>query len=254
MEFHQSEFEVRLPIGYRDESGKIHRRAFLRKMRGHEEALLYDTSLQGGRLVTELLTGCMVRLGDLAHVDAQILSELYSVDRNYLLLELRRLTLGDRMPATYYCPGCRAPVALTEDLATLAVGRFEGDRVPEDIHLELEDGYVDRQGRRHTAVILTLPRGKDEEFVAPLATRDPLKAQDALMLRCIKKFGDLPHSALEAYGVKILRELTMGDRLRLQESFNGRTPGVDFVRQVQCPSCGVQFEGMLDVSHFFVCG
>jgi hypothetical protein len=131
---------------------------------------------------------------------------------------------------------------------------LDEDQIPGDIHLELEDGYVDRQGRRHTELTLTLPRGRDEEFVAALAVKDPLKAQDALMLRCIKKFGELPRSALEAYGVKILRDLTMGDRQRLQGCFNGRSPGVDFTRQVQCPSCGADFEGMLDVTHFFVSG
>ena len=254
MDTYQSEFEVRLPIGYVDAAGNNHRRAFLRKMRGHEEALLYDPALAGGRLVSELLGGCILRLGDLEQVDAQILAELYSADRNYLLLELRRITLGDRMPATYHCTGCRSPVAVTEDLATLDVRHFPEGELPQDIHLELEDGYVDRHGQRHTTLTLTLPRGGDEQFVASLADKDPLKAQDALMLRCIKKFGDLPKAALEAYGVKILRELTMGDRLRLQGSFNGQTPGVNFVRQVQCGACGTQFEGLLDVANFFVCG
>jgi hypothetical protein len=254
METYQSEFEVRLPIGFQDAEGALHRSAVLRKMRGHEEAALYDPDLSGGALVTTLLTGCLVRLGRLTSVSREAVSELYSADRNYLLLELRRITLGDRMPAVYSCPACGARVAVTEELGALPVRRLDDGEAMPEIRLTLEDGYTDRQGVRHTELTLTLPKGVDEEFVAPMVARDPLKAQDALMLRCIRRFGDLPRAKLEAYGVKILRDLTLGDRRRLQACFNEKTPGVDFMRPVACTACGAEFSGVLDVSHFFVAG
>src|SRR5512142_329935 len=104
------EREITLPIGYCDEAGHMHRRAVLRKMRGHEEALLYDSSLSAGQLVTALLRSCLLRLGDLPNIPAKTVSNLYSADRNYLLVELRRFTLGDSMPCTYACPSCNADV------------------------------------------------------------------------------------------------------------------------------------------------
>ena len=64
----QREFEFTLPVGFTDATGRVHRKAVLQKMRGHEEALLYDPSLSGGRLVTELLRSCLVRLGELPGV------------------------------------------------------------------------------------------------------------------------------------------------------------------------------------------
>ncbi len=254
MDNYQSEFEVRLPIGYRDPDGTVHRRVFLRKMRGHEEAVLYDPTLSGGALVTELLRGCLVPRGSLARMGRDTVSGFYSADRNYLLLELRRITLGDLMEATYPCPACGAMVGVTEDLGLLPVRRLEEGEPLSELRLTLEDGYTDRKGVRHTDLTLTLPTGTDEEFVSPMVAKDPLKAQDALMLRCILKFGDLPRAALEAYGVKILRDLTLGDRRLLQECFNDRTPGVDFVRPVSCGACGTDFSGVLDLSHFFVAG
>lgn len=254
MSGYQSEFEVHLPIGLTDRAGSVQRQAVLRKMRGHEEALLHDTGLVAGRLVTELLKNCLVRLGEETPVSAETVQKLYTADRNYLLLELRRITLGDQMRATYTCPRCNRAVHVTENLSDLAVRWLEPDQILEDIDLELEDGYTDRQGTRHTEMTLTLPTGVDEEFVTPLVARDPLKAQDALLLRCIKRFGTLPRRSLEAYGVKILRDLTMGDRLQLQACFNGSTPGVDFTRQVVCDACGAVFGGVLDISSFFVGG
>jgi hypothetical protein len=250
----QREREVFLPVGYADRGGRIHRRAALRKMQGHEEALLYDASLTAGRLVTELLRGCVVRLGDLPEVTPELCGRLYSADRNYLLVELRRFTLGDALPCTYLCPGCGGDVALVEDLGRIEVRRLDEDRKPETTLVELEDGYVDRESGRHTELRLRLPRGDDEELVASTAERDPLRARDALILRCIESFGTLPKNALEAYGVKILRGLTLGDRRRIYRALESEAPGVDFRRPVRCPTCALHFEAFLEASHFFALG
>lgn len=248
----QREFELLLPIGYTDEAGQTHRRAVLRKMRGHEEALLYDPSLSAGRLVTELIRSCLVRLGELSPVEAGVVAGLYTADRNYLLLELRRITLGDRLQAAYRCPSCGTDVVAMEDLSRIEVRRLDEGQALADQVIQLEDGYEDRKGVLHTELALSLPRGVDEEFVSPMAAQDPFKAQDALILRCIRRFGSLPRAELEAYGIKILRDLTMSDRQRLHQALNGQSPGVNFQRTIECGRCGTAFKGVLDVSNFFV--
>jgi hypothetical protein len=128
MELNQLEYEVTLPIGFTDQTGRVHRLATIRKMRGHEEALLYDTSYSAGKLVTELLRCCLVRLGDLESVNADDVSQLYTADRNYLLLELRRITLGDKLSAVYICPRCSNNISVLEDLSQLEVRRLEEGR------------------------------------------------------------------------------------------------------------------------------
>lgn len=254
MASNQRQFEVLLPIGYTDDSGRTHRQAWLHKMRGHEEALLYDLSLSSGRLVTELIRSCLVQLGTIEDVDADLVGQLYTADRNYLLLEIRRITLGDRLAASYPCPRCGASVVVTEDLGQIEVRRLpEGERLA-DITVALDDGYTDRAGTTHVDLALSLPRGVDEEIVSPMVERDPMKAQDALLLRCIERFGGLSRAALEAYGVKILRDLTMADRQRIQAALADQAPGVNFHRIIQCGPCGSRFPGVLDVSNFFAAG
>jgi hypothetical protein len=252
MEQRQYQFTVALPVGYRDERGVLHRQAVIRKMRGHEEALFYDPELNSGRLVTELIRGCLVRLGDREPPTSEEVSHLYTADRNYLLLEIRRVTLGDQLRASYACPNCRNNIVMTEDLSKIRIRRLHDGEEPADVTVQLEDGYVDQEGTRHTEMVLRLPTGMDEEFVAPMMEKDPLKARDALILRCIERCGTMRSAALEAYGVKMLRDLTLGDRRAIDQALNKESPGVDVIHQIQCSKCGHSFLAPLDMSSFFL--
>jgi hypothetical protein len=134
------------------------------------------------------------------------------------------------------------------------VRRLDGDSPPASLAVELEDGYVDRDGVLHKSLWLRLPRGSDEELVAATAERDPLRARDVIVLRCIESFGSLQRAVLEGYGLKILRDLTIGDRRRIFEALDVGTPGVNLRRKVRCPRCDRWFSAVLEASHFFVDG
>lgn len=117
----ESEFE--LPIGYTDDAGNTHRTAVLRKMTGKEEAILADRRNQrnGGKLVTELLHSCLVRLGDMPKNGPGTVDGMYSADRNYLLLKLRSITFGSKLQARYTCSSCNETFEVVEDLDELPV-------------------------------------------------------------------------------------------------------------------------------------
>src|SRR5262249_39840035 len=117
------EFDFTLPIGYTDNEGLTHRSITLRKMTGREESILADRRFQknGGRLVTELLQSCIVRLGALEKDTAPAIVAMYSADRNYLLIKLRSITFGAEMQASYTCPHCNETVQVTENLDELPV-------------------------------------------------------------------------------------------------------------------------------------
>ncbi|KUL25593.1 T4 family baseplate hub assembly chaperone [Actinoplanes awajinensis] len=242
-------FAVDLPVGV--PAGDARRRdAELRKMCGYEEALLGDETLDGVRLVTELLAACTLRLGDVERPDRAIIERLFVADRDYLLLELRRISYGDGLSAGYPCPRCGVETVVEEDLASLPVDRLALDAPVPAPRVELEDGYLDRHGNRHTTVVLRLPRGSDEAFVSLALPNGRAQAQDALMLRCIETFGSLSRADLDAFGSKVLRELTVGDRARLVGALRGG-PGVRWQRQVPCLGCGQTAAHTLDVSDFF---
>lgn len=240
-----------LPVGFTDPAGRRHQEASLRKLRGTEEALFYDTRLSGAELVTELLRACLTRLGPVTFVESTHAVRLCSIDRNYILFELRRITFGDGWRAVYHCPACEAAVRVSEDLGIFPIRRLDPGEALGAVTVELQDGYRDRTGAVHRRVVIRFPTGEDEQFVSGLAETDFWQARDALLVRCITEFGTVPTAALEGYGVKILRGLTLGDRRRLQQALDAATPGVDFRRTVQCRACTLEFEAIADITDFF---
>jgi len=246
------ESEFTLPIGYADEEGKQHRDVVLRKMTGKEEAILADRRNQrnGGKLVTELIHSCMVKLGDLPKNGTSTVENMYSADRNYLLLKLRTLTFGPELQARYTCPECNESVQVVENLDELPVRSMGDGESPDDVMVALEDGYTDKDGQTHKAMRLRLPTGADESAVAPQIRQNVSIGKNALLARCLKSLGDVPKHRLEAIGPKIFADLTLTDRRLIDKALNQGAPGVDLIRQIDCPNCGISFKANLDMTHF----
>lgn len=246
------EIDVTLPVGFVDGEGKVHRQVTLRKMTGRDEALLADPANQrnGGRLVTALLHSCVVRLGELDTVRRGDIEAMYSVDRNFLLIRLRSFTFGAELPAAYSCPSCGDRFEQVEDLDALPVRMLADGEQPDDVAVELRDGYLDRDGSVHTALTMRLARGSDETAAAPQMRKNASLGKNALLARCLKSLGDLPPHRLDALGTKILADLTLTDRRLIDRSFNENAPGIDLVRELDCPSCGHEMRASLDMTNF----
>ncbi|GAB3433611.1 T4 family baseplate hub assembly chaperone [Flindersiella endophytica] len=255
------EYEVALPVGYLDPDGRLHRKATLRKLTGHEEALLADRKLRAnaGKLVTELLNGCLRSLGDLTQLNRQVIGDLTSPDRNFLLLELRKLTFGTDLEASYTCPACRETTMAIEDLDSFPVRVSDTAGMPE-IVVELEDGFEDRGRGRGTdgwydVLRFRLPVGTDEERVASVARENAAKGTNALLARCLVSVSgdgeEMPENRREALGTKLLSDLTMSDRARIERAFRDEMPGVDLSRDFDCESCGRPMRTTLDLTSFF---
>lgn len=247
---------VTLPIGYLDEAdGQIWRQATLRKMTGKEEALLAEPKLRGngGKLITALLTNCVTAIDGVGQISPEIISSLFSADRNFLLLELRRLTFGDEMEAHYRCPKCQGVTTVWEDLSLLDIRRVEESTVPE-VRVMLQDGYQDPDGNWQYEFIFGLPTGEDEEVAASRRDNNPTRQRDALLARCLSGVGDLEPRRIRAIGIRILEDLSMADRRLIQKSLDRNAPGPNLIREAICDRCGQNYQAMLDMSHFFPLG
>ena len=246
------EFEFELPIGYVDADGQVHRTAVLRKMTGRDEGLMVDkrNKNNAARLVTELLGNCLVRLGTVERPGPKVSQALYSADRHYLLVKLREITFGPEMEASYPCPTCREANSTTEDLSELEVVKLSNGDVPDDIVVNLEDGYYDREGQAYSTMVFRYATGVDEEKIAPTIRENPSHGKNALMARCLKALGDMPRPRVEALGTAVFGDLTLSDRALIDKALNNGGPGVKMKREITCNNCGRHFHASLDMSNF----
>jgi hypothetical protein len=223
-------------------------------MTGNDESLLADPKLRGngGKVITALLGSCVTEI-DGTKPDPAAVRRMTSADRNFLLLELRRLTFGDEMEARYRCPRCQTVTAVVEDLAGLPVRPAE-DGPGREIPVALRDGYRDPDGNWQTELVFGLPTGEDEEAAAARKDANPARQRDALLARCLRRVGTLEPRRVAALGPRVLGDLSLGDRRLIQQALDAAAPGPDLTRTITCDGCGEEYRTTLDMSHFFPVG
>jgi hypothetical protein len=247
---------VTLPVGRAgdDDEGNLCDLS-VRKMTGREEALLTDPKLRrnAGKLITALLANC-VSTADGQRMEQALARKLSSADRNFLLMELRRVTFGDEMEAHYRCPRCDGVTLVIEDLSAIEVNRLHEASGELDITVMLEDGYVDQDGKRHRELVFTLPTGEDEEVVAGRRDANPSRQRDALLARCLIRVDDMDERRVRAIGIRLLADLSMSDRQLIRRTLDEHALGPDLNRAIRCEHCDEEFRTGLDMSHFFPLG
>ena len=88
-----------LPGGYWDTNGQLHREFELAALNGRdEEELAAATAAQSATVVTEVLSRCVRRIGDISPVSPEVARQLLVADRHYLLLGLRQATFACAVP------------------------------------------------------------------------------------------------------------------------------------------------------------
>jgi hypothetical protein len=218
---------VQLPGGWLDDAGVCHRDAELRPLQGLDEEWLAELPLVTplSRAVTGLLARCVVRLGPGRPGDAT-LGALPVGDRDYLVLELRRLSFGDRVEMSLTCsrPGCGVRMDIDFPLGAIAV--HEAPQRPE---------YRLPRAGGAGAVRFRLPQGTDLEELASAGAED---LGTALLERCL--LGDEPD----------LAGWSAGQRAELELAVEEVSPKIEAELEAACPDCGhptvVPFDPVLE--------
>jgi hypothetical protein len=230
---------VTLPLGIWRE-GIRHQEAALRPLSGEDEAFLAEEcgSLPPVRQTTVLLNRCLTRLGPASPVPADAAESLAAGDREALLLHLRRLTFGERMPCVLTCPApdCGAKMDLD-----LRIGDLLQPAYPDAA--ELHEIAVPENGGSYR-VRFRLPTGADLEAAADTAGNDLPAAAERLLKRCItevKRRGD--DEPLTSTPPAVLRELP--------EAMARLDPQSEIRLELACPECGRRFTTVLDAADFF---
>jgi hypothetical protein len=193
--------------------------AELRPLTGADEEFLLDagSSLLPAERTTALLERCLLRLGPHAPAGAEQVRSLVVGDREALLLQLRRLTLGDRLLCVATCPAC-------------------GEQL--DVELRVGDLLLEPYGdapERHEGlgVVYRAVTGADQEAGARLARDDLAAAERAVLGRCVEA-----------------GELTDAVARDLPALLADADPQAQLVLRTACAACGEGFAVDLDVGAY----
>ncbi|MEV7323508.1 hypothetical protein [Streptomyces sp. NPDC093970] len=228
-----------LPGGYWDRAGRLHREFELATLTGREEELLAGAhAAHPAALVTEVLSRCLARLGDISPVPPEVARQLLVADRQYLLLRLRRATFGDRVAADLVCPwpdcGRRVSIGFSIDGVPVEEAR---ERAPAHT-ITASDG---------TEIAFRLPTGADQEELSDHLAVNEAETLTGLLARCVLRIGGQDGPP----GREAVAALPAAVRAEVEQAMRERAPSVEQTLEAECPECGRTFLAPFDVHRFF---
>ncbi len=247
-----SEGEVHdLLAGYVDEEGTVHKTYTLREMTGEDEEYVNrsDIKSNGAKVSTALLSRCATSIGSITKKSAgpkkweQIFKDILVGDRDVMLLQLRKDSIGEEIEVVHTCPNpeCKAKLKTIINVDELEIVPFDGMR---EIPFDLPKGYTDSKGVTHKTGKMRRPNGLDGEVLTPVAKNNMAKAESLLLSR-VCQFDD------GAYiDQSIMAKLSVKDRQYLQKLLNEHSFGVNMSIPVMCDRCGEEFNGTLNQTNF----
>jgi hypothetical protein len=201
-------------------------------MTGEEEEILAARNMTGNKKINSILSRCTTQIGPFAGPQvAQIVPELTQGDRTYLLLAIRRASLGNDMPFVTKCEQCDQEARFVLDLGDLEVKPMRDPKV-RTYNLELP--------KTKKKVVMKVLTGRGEEAIGKASTRGRDVVSTAILAR-VDSMDGKPCTMAD------LKSLPLMDRNHLRNSWEDHEGGVDTTVEIDCPSCGNEYETELDI-------
>lgn len=240
---------LQLPCGLGpDKEGRIQREAEIAPMTGLVRKNIARPEIRSnfGKVVDAVLLPCLKRVGTIEKVDRRVLDKLLTGDRDFLLLEIRKLSLNEKVRATMKCGACNEKVDITFDLTKVPVRRLpdKGDGI-EIVGTErvftIDWTFVDE--RASFTAKFRFPNGADQIEAAQLSTRNPVEANYKMYGRCLHEWNGQPATQVSP---TLFDDLPLPILDQIDRAFRERMPGPDLDQPVTCALCGE--DNRLDLS------
>ena len=211
-----------MPGGLVFTDGHSVQHARLRPLTGREEEWLARYSrMPAAARVTWILRECLIWLEDVP-VTINLVRQLLVGDRDYLILQLRHLTLGDEVHAVIQCPACNEKIDVD----------FRVSEIPIEQRSQTNSSHILKLADR--SVRFRLPTGGDQEAVLGMTTEE---AMDELFDRCLLDDGG--------------KEPSKGDRETISEMMGRIAPEVNLELDLMCTECNHGFIQAFDTTAYF---
>ena len=217
-----SDNTVDLPGGYITLEGEVIRTAEVRELNGRDEEAISRASTVG-RMLNLILSRGVVSIGG-KKVDEGILDNLFSGDRDALMLGIYKATFGTPAELGAYCSGC-------DDFKEIGVD-FDTDITTKVLADPIADRQFTVQGKSHEYTMV-LPNGLVQKELNSANDKTLAELGSILLKETVVAIdGDT------VYNKNVIENIGIKDRRLLTEAIAERNPGPRFDDiKVVCPDC-----------------
>lgn len=231
-----SSSEVELPGGFID-SGSLVKYVEIRELNGADEEAIAKAG-STAKALNEILQRGLVKVGGRPAKQSDF-DEMLLGDRDAVLLGIRKITFGDRVPVNIPCSGCGSMREVVVDLNT-------------DIPVkELEDPINDRRFEVTLKVgtaLVSLPNGLTQRKLMDNNDKTASELATVIIAGCLSSINGTPIS----YGTKTALELSIKDRESIVAEIADRNPGPRLGGVVKaCEACGSDLFVPLSLADLF---
>lgn len=220
---------VAIPHGV-PRDGAFVRELRLRAVAGEDHAFLLDTA--GSMTPDERANAVLERCLD-EERPAALVASLVAGDREALLLQVRRLTLGEMLDCVLRCADCDEPMELELRVGDLLADAYEEPRSIYEVTIEATDPPVIARFR--------LPTVLDLREATRSGNADPYATVEQLLARCVI---DVDGPAIDDASVDM--------RAAIAAAMAERDPQAEIELDLTCPSCSTAFSIVFDTASFLL--
>ncbi len=163
--------------------------------------------------ITVLLGQCVESIGSIP-VTPQVLNSMVIGDRDFMLMMLRKISIGDLMPGQMVCPKCQTPIAFDIPIVEL-----------ESADLKIK-------------TVLRYPVGHDQVALADKLKLDPATANYELMSRLIRSWEKNGEPVKTPNTLQFIDSLSIKEVEWLEEAYKEKQPGPMWDLHITCGACG----------------
>jgi len=227
--------EVKLPIGIHDPfTGSITNTAEVRELTGADEEAISKIGNIGKALLA-ILERATIKIGD-EPATKDLLDMLYAVDRETLLLAIRKVTFGSDVqvgPTT--CESCDTEQIFDIDLdKDVVIKKFDGDA---QFTVKCKIGEV----------VVGLPTGTSQKEMVNSNDKTSAELDTILLKNCVSSI-----NGSDIFDPTVVRNLGIKDRRKLLDEITRRNPGPQLGSiKKECQSCGTEVPLPLTLAGLF---
>lgn len=195
------------------------------------------------KITDVILLQCLKKVGSVSLINGKLLNELLLGDRDFLMLEIRRVSMGDIITATVECGECNKKIEVKFNLDEIKCKTLA------ECQSEIVDGirgFWIKNDEPKVNAFFRFPKGEDQAAILPFLQKNPIDANYRLYALCLVQWD----GEKKKFNSDFFEKMNTNLLDVIDEAFSENQPGPDLSQTVSCPVCANDIEMTFQGSDF----